>query len=167
MENIISISKQAFYDKLTKCMNDESLTYKDLSKIIRNAKRIHKDISFSEFLRINDLICIGKKIIDLNSSIFLKKLYDFSFNSNRNGYLKHCEIREFTQHFFDTKIHSIVFEKLMKILKFKHNTIYSPITKNNFKTYAFIEKDELEVKFLFGEIDKKTYEYYKKITKGE
>ena len=36
------------------------------------------------------------------------------------------------------------------------------MVKSDFKYYGFLEKDDIELSFLLGEIDKKTFNYYKK-----
>ena len=59
----------AFNDWLNK-HKQEVLEVKDkevLQEIIKNTKHIYQDISLSEFLKENDLVCVKRKIIDLNS----------------------------------------------------------------------------------------------------
>ena len=65
MKTIIGISKQTFYEKLAVRRKKENLDYDKLKEIIKNTKHIYQDISLSEFLKENDLVCIENKIIDL------------------------------------------------------------------------------------------------------
>ena len=163
METIKAIPKHTFYEKLGVRIKKENLDYDKLKEIIKNTKHIYQDISVSEFLKENDLVCIEKKIIDLNSDTFLRRLYRLAFEHNRKGRLKNCEIRQMAENFFGVKIDTRINERLLRILRFKHNTIYCPMVKSDFKYYGFLEKDDIELSFLLGEIDKKTFNYYKKI----
>ena len=67
------------------------------------------------------------------------------------------------ENFFGVKIDTRTNERLLKILRFKHNAIYFALSpKNDFKYYGYLGKDDIWLSFLLDEIDKKTFNYYKK-----
>lgn len=165
METKKYIPKQIFYNKLAVRIKKENLDYDKLKEIIKNTKHIYQDISLSEFLKENDLVCIEKKIIDLNSDTFLRYLYRKAFENNKKGRMNSYEIIRVAEDFFGVKFDERTNERLIKILRFKHHFIYHPTAESYFKHYGFSDKDIIEILFLLGEIDKRTFNYYKKITR--
>ena len=165
METKKYIPKQIFYNKLAVRIKKENLDYDKLKEIIKNTKHIYQDISLSEFLKENDLVCIEKKIIDLNSDTFLRYLYRKAFENNKKGRMNSYEIIRVAEDFFGVKFDERTNERLIKILRCKHHFIYHPTAESYFKHYGFSDKDIIEILFLLGEIDKRTFNYYKKITR--
>jgi len=164
MKTIKAIPKHTFYEKLAVRRKKENLDYDKLKEIIKNTKHIYQDISVSEFLKENDLVCVKRKIIDLNSDTFLRYLYHKAFENNKKGRMNSYEIIRVAEDFFRVKFDERTNERLIKILRFKHHFfIYHPTAESYFKHYGFSDKDIIS--FLLGEIDKKTFNYYKKITR--
>lgn len=96
----------------------------------------------------------------------LKTLYGFAFTDDRKGYLTQSEIKRIAESFYGVKIYSAVLTKIILSLKINHGVIYrQKLTSNRNYIYAFIEKDELEIMMLFGDSDKKLFNYYKKIVR--
>lgn len=163
MKTIKAIPKHTFYEKLAVRRKKENLDYDKLKEIIKNTKHIYQDISLSEFLKENDLVCVKRKIIDLNSDTFLRYLYHKAFENNKKGRMNSYEIIRVAEDFFRVKFDERTNERLIKILRFKHHFIYHPTSESYFKHYGFSDKDIIEISFLLGEIDKRTFNYYKKI----
>jgi hypothetical protein len=163
MKTIKAIPKHTFYEKLAVRTKKENLDYDKLKEIIKNTKHIYQDISLSEFLKENDLVCVKRKIIDLNSDTFLRYLYHKAFENNKKGRMNSYEIIRVAEDFFGVKFDERTNERLIKILRFKHHFIYHLTVESNFKCYGFSDRDDIEILFLFGEIDKRTFSYYKKI----
>ena len=166
MKAVKDITKMTLYQKLLSRIKREKLDYDEVKNILAGLKKLNNDISMSDFLRSNFLFCVKKQIVDINSNGLLKALYGFSFTDDRKGYLTQSEIKRIAESFYGVKIYSAVLSKIILSLKINHGVIYrQKLTSNRNYIYAFIEKDELEIMMLFGDLDKKLFNYYKKIVR--